>query len=163
MAKLTVKQEFSTEWLYKKRTDMGYSLRQLSDRIGIPFATLGAWERGARKPKIEQVERLQSFFNKSIGYADKALEDYEAAEQRGREIENAAWVMATGYKSASNYFDAKDNNSVEGLIRKQAVSMGLIESDNNKTYIDILKQLLEAEEALQDTEDDDYAYNMAGW
>lgn len=49
---------FFSELLRELRTEKGYSQKKLADLSGISQAAIYQWEKGTRKPKIEQLKKL---------------------------------------------------------------------------------------------------------
>ncbi|MFJ9386992.1 helix-turn-helix domain-containing protein [Peribacillus sp. NPDC101481] len=56
------------ERIRQLRKEKGMTLRQLSDKLGIPFTTLGNYEREDRQPNFETFEMVADFFDVSIDY-----------------------------------------------------------------------------------------------
>ncbi|KQU24037.1 hypothetical protein ASG65_19065 [Bacillus sp. Leaf13] len=56
------------ERIRQLRKEKGMTLRELSDELGIPFTTLGNYEREDRQPNFETFEIIADFFDVSIDY-----------------------------------------------------------------------------------------------
>lgn len=54
--------------LKELRKKENISLQTLSSLVDISFSSLSAYERGARKPKYEQLEKLANHFNVDVSY-----------------------------------------------------------------------------------------------
>jgi transcriptional regulator with XRE-family HTH domain len=50
------------------RKEKGMTLRELSKALGIPFTTLGNYEREDREPSLETFQTIADFFGVSIDY-----------------------------------------------------------------------------------------------
>ena len=58
------------ETVTKLRMDAGLSIRELSERSGVPVSTIGAVERGTRSPRLEIVQRICQALKKSLKVFD---------------------------------------------------------------------------------------------
>ncbi|MGZ9871795.1 helix-turn-helix domain-containing protein [Priestia endophytica] len=69
------------ERIRKLRKERGMTLRDLSDALGIPFTTLGNYEREDRQPNFETFQVIADYFNVSIDFlagrrGEKTSEEY---------------------------------------------------------------------------------------
>ncbi|GKT03423.1 helix-turn-helix domain-containing protein [Furfurilactobacillus entadae] len=56
------------ERLKELRTERRLTQEELASKINVSSKTVGAWERGTRKPPVESVSDLGRFFNVSTDY-----------------------------------------------------------------------------------------------
>ena len=57
------------------RLSLNLTKEQLAEEIGVSDSAVGHWERGTRRPSIDVVIALASFFGVSLGYM-AGVEDY---------------------------------------------------------------------------------------
>lgn len=55
------------ETLKKIRTQQGFSQQSLAKKAGVSQTAVYNWERGERKPKLEQLRRIAAALNVTIG------------------------------------------------------------------------------------------------
>lgn len=56
--------------LKKLRESKNMTLAQVSEQLNIPATTIGAYERGIRKPKIKNLVKLADFYGVSLSMLD---------------------------------------------------------------------------------------------
>ena len=61
--------------LYERRRQLGYSLRQLADRSGVPKSTLSRYERGETNPTPVRLVRLAKALATSPGHLGRLVHD----------------------------------------------------------------------------------------
>lgn len=64
------------------RKDRNMTLRELADALGIPFTTLGNYERGDRKPDLQFILDVSKYFGVSLNFLTRkddiiSYEDYK--------------------------------------------------------------------------------------
>lgn len=52
----------------KVRKEAGLTQQQLAKRLGIPYQSIGQWERGIRNPKIETLQAIADAIGVSLDY-----------------------------------------------------------------------------------------------
>lgn len=57
------------------RKEAGMTQQQLAQRLGIPYQSIGQWERGIRKPKIETLQAIADAIGVSLDYLQGAVSD----------------------------------------------------------------------------------------
>lgn len=50
------------------RKEAGLTQQQLAKRLGIPYQSIGQWERGIRNPKIETLQAIANAIGVSLDY-----------------------------------------------------------------------------------------------
>ena len=50
------------------RREQGMTQQQLAKRLGIPYQSIGQWERGMRNPKIETLQAIADAIGVSLDY-----------------------------------------------------------------------------------------------
>lgn len=58
------------ETFVKLRTDAGLSVKELADASGVPMSTIGAIERGTRRPLLETARKICRAMKKSLKVFD---------------------------------------------------------------------------------------------
>lgn len=56
------------ERLKELRRESGYTLKMVSEGIGIPLSTYSNYEQGIREPSVEIIKRICKFFDVSSDY-----------------------------------------------------------------------------------------------
>ncbi|TGE62791.1 hypothetical protein C6P21_01195 [Weissella confusa] len=69
--------------LKKLRNDKGETLSELSQKVGISQPTLSRYEKGTRKPKYDQLERLAAHFSVTIDYLAGKSDDPQMMAKKG--------------------------------------------------------------------------------
>ncbi|MFR6558782.1 MAG: helix-turn-helix domain-containing protein, partial [Weissella confusa] len=69
--------------LKKLRNDKGETLSELSQKVGISQPTLSRYEKGTRKPKYDQLERLAAHFSVTIDYLAGKSDDPQMPAKKG--------------------------------------------------------------------------------
>lgn len=54
--------------LRELRLESGYTLKTVSEGIGIPLSTYSNYEQGIREPSVEIIKRICNFFGVSSDY-----------------------------------------------------------------------------------------------
>lgn len=124
------------------RQKAGMTQAQLAERLGIPYQSIGQWERDVRNPKLDTLKRIADALNISIqdlmgipNWVDERnlWETVDAPDQSGMTAnEIQVWLdqlegirSASGLLSDSNLYekmrayvvDSLDSFSPEGLLR----------------------------------------------
>lgn len=68
-----------SQYIKKKRIDMGYSLNQFCFEAEIETASLSRYESGQRKISLTAVIKIAKFYNQSLSEFLKEFEEYDKA------------------------------------------------------------------------------------
>lgn len=63
------------EWLQKKRREHHLTQAKLADKVFLYQNSIGFWERGEKSPRLEDVERIVSFFGAEIVIREHGREE----------------------------------------------------------------------------------------
>lgn len=85
------------ELIKKARVNAGLTQKELSDRIGVSYQMIQAWENNRRNPKIESLQKIADALNVDVS---EFLTDNTAADQKFKEI----------YTNADSDFEEKYNS-----------------------------------------------------
>ena len=65
---MSEKEKLIGERIKQVRKEAGMTQQQLAQRLGIPYQSIGQWERGIRKPKIETLQAIADAIGVSLDY-----------------------------------------------------------------------------------------------
>lgn len=65
---MSEKEKLIGERIKQVRKEAGMTQQQLAQRLGIPYQSIGQWERGIRKPKIETIQAIADAIGVSLDY-----------------------------------------------------------------------------------------------
>jgi Predicted transcriptional regulators len=100
--------------LKKLRQQSGETLKQLSNDTGISYSALSAYERGARKPKYEQLERLAKHFKVTVSY----LQGFVDTPEKVTTDVDKTYLTKLGLETLDRYMSVEDemiSNRVRAL------------------------------------------------
>jgi transcriptional regulator with XRE-family HTH domain len=80
----TAKKQTVPKRLKKYRTDKGFTIYSLAERLGVNFSTVSYWENGKKYPRHEQILNLEEIFGKQYSdlFRDLTPEEIKDLESR---------------------------------------------------------------------------------
>jgi transcriptional regulator with XRE-family HTH domain len=79
------------EWLGDKRTERGWTQRQLADKLGVTDITISYWENGHSYPQPANLQAIQSLLGEVPAFA----KDAERSEEDSTTTPIGAWLRNT--------------------------------------------------------------------
>ena len=76
------------------RINIGMTQKELAEKLGIPYQSIGQWERDQRNPKVDTLQRLADVLGVSVPYlmgwnqVDKYFCGREASDDTVQKIAN---------------------------------------------------------------------------
>lgn len=136
------------------RTSKGMTQAELADRLGIPYQSIGQWERDVRKPKYETLCRIAKALEVSVSdicsieqIGSSALQHLKSTSDHVQETLLQVSVFLS--KCIGKYDNAKQNGASEeelGRMEKEIRAIGSIQRELSE-HCRLLTQL-EAETTI---------------
>ena len=71
--------------IYKYRSKLGLSMKELADKVGVSESTISFWESGTTSPRVAKAERLAEIFGISVpvlAFGDDVFSDHNGEDAK---------------------------------------------------------------------------------
>ena len=110
----------------------------LAVKLGIPYQSIGQWERDIRNPKIETLERIAKELNVSVSYLqgmDAALAELELVGMSIEDVAEEMNIPAERIKEIINYKEPHSAEINEKIIRIAQLLVRETVKNRNEAYM----------------------------
>lgn len=137
------------------REERNLTMREASQRLGIPYTTYVNYEKGLREPNSEMLIRIANFFNTSIDYLLKRSDNREVLEIKNSTLAASGSNDYSGETNAINESGLHENDtapyieddSEEFIILNRAAKK--MTPENRKKLLEMIK-IMFAEDFKED-------------
>ena len=130
------------ELIKKARVHAGLTQKELSDRIGVSYQMIQAWENNRRNPKIESLQRIAEALNVDVS---EFLTDNTSAVQKFKEFYTNADANAdSDFEEKYNSLTAEEKELFGKYIQAMAYKLKHEIEESQKTAYSVIKDALDA-------------------
>ena len=111
------------ERLKQLRKEKGLSQIMLAKELGVSGGTVAMWETGKRKPQFEMIDKLCTFFDRSMDYILGASDDERSFALINEEAQQLGdWQVEEQYEDMLRKYTLLDDygkDAVDAVLRKE--------------------------------------------
>ena len=105
------------------RKEKGLTQVEIAKALGVSSGTIAMWETGKRKPQFEMLDKLSTFFDRSMDYVLGASDDDRSFALINEEAQQLGdWQVEEQYEDMLRKYTLLDDygkDAVDAVLRKE--------------------------------------------
>ena len=120
------------------RKEKGLTQVEIAKALGVSSGTIAMWETGKRKPQFEMLDKLNTFFDRSMDYVLGVSDDDRSSALINEEAQQLGdWQVEEQYEDMLRKYTLLDDygkDAVDAVLRKEfnrAIEQGTLNSSKS--------------------------------